>query len=185
MGLPVHTIDATANYFEFPEVASRLYQFAPDARLILLLRNPVDRAFSHYKMAVKYGFEHLSFEEALAVEVERIEMGKKWPHNYAYQRLAYRAKGEYSRLLKPWLEVFPTSQLLIVRSEDLFQEPKSTYTQILSFLQLEAMDATEFSKANVGQEGVIQPATRNQLQEHYKPFNAELEQLLGRSIHWD
>ena len=67
------TGEATPSYFIDPFVPKRIFSVLPDIKLILLLRNPIDRSFSHYKHSFKDGFENLSFENAIAAEEKRLE----------------------------------------------------------------------------------------------------------------
>ena len=181
---PTYSIDATANYFEFPESAKRIYEYNSEAKIILLLRNPVERAYSHYKMAASYGFEKLPFVEALDLEEKRIAYGSSWKHNYIYQRLAYRAKGEYSRLIKPWLQIFPKEQLLIVQSERVFEAPQPFYEQVSKFLEIEKFEGELGEAKNKRAYEAMDADVVKQLREHYAPFNAELETMLGQNMNW-
>ena len=104
-------------------------ELVPDARLVVLVRNPVDRALSHYQHEVALGREPLSFEDALAAEDERLRGEEErlladpryfsrewWSHTY-------QARGRYAEQLERWLAVFPQEQLLIVPSDDLADDP--------------------------------------------------------------
>ena len=178
------SIDATANTFESENAAQRVKQLLPEAKVIIILRNPVDRAFSHFHMAVKLGFEKTSFEHALSLEEKRISEGKHLVHNYFYQRLAYRTKGIYADQLQPWLNHFPSHQLLVLQGELLFHEPKNTYESIQRFLGLEINFPQRFEARNQGETGAMNADIRKDLEAFYRPHNEKLYKLINKTYDW-
>ena len=181
------TYDSTPNYFDVPEAAKRIFDFNPNAKVILLLRNPIDRAWSNYQMAKRFGFETLSFEEALAAEDERLELAKTiHQHNYIYQRLTYKKRGIYINSLKTWTNTFPKEKLLILNSELLFNDTKNTFNQIVNFLELEPNNNIDFKPVNQGNyTEQMAPATREKLHEFYKPYNQQLFDFLKVDYGWE
>ncbi|MCW3086369.1 MAG: sulfotransferase domain protein [Bacteroidetes bacterium] len=177
------TYDATANYFEEIKAAERIKKFNPDAKVIVVLRNPVDRAWSHYKMAVKYGFEKNTFRDALDEEAERI-LSNTAEHNFAFQRLGYRSKGEYLRFLPAWMNAFGNN-VLVVFFEELFSDSIAPLQQIHDFLKLKtAPDLDKLKQLNKGSEDQLNAADRDLLNAHYKQFNNELALYLKRDLPW-
>lgn len=185
------TLDATPNYFEAPGAAEKLQRDFPEAKIILLLRNPVDRAWSSYQMAKRFGFETLSFEEALALEDERLAAEEKKiaqhpHHNYVYQRLTYRKRGIYIHYIGEWLRRFPTENLLILKSEDLFSHPKATYDRVTDFLKLKRFNDVAFENHNPGHYSTgMNAPTRASLADFYKPYNKQLYRLLNVDYGWN
>lgn len=178
------SIDATANYFEFPETAARIKSVIPQAKIIVLLRNPVHRAYSHYRMSVKLGFEKADFYTALLQEMDRIQWGeKKGGHNFAYQRLGYASKGKYAFLLKDWINHFG-SQLLIVCSEELFLSPGEIMEKITRHLGISYIKEIKFEHENAGTESEIPDQAKDFLQRFFLEHNQELRQLLNRDFPW-
>jgi hypothetical protein len=122
------TVDATPYYMVHPPVPSRAAELLPDVKLIAVLRNPIDRALSHYQHEVRGGREPLSFEEALAREPERLkgeeERLRDEPNYYSWNhhRYSYVHRGLYLQQLRRWVEHFPRSQLLVLQSEQLFRD---------------------------------------------------------------
>lgn len=181
-------IDGTANYLESPEAPSRLKSIYPDARIIVMLRDPVERAFSHYKMAVGYGFEHLTFEEALDQEQARLNYDTEivipeHGHGYLHQRLAYRSKGQYVEQLRWWLDQFQEDQMMIIQSESFFRDPMKYAEPLSEFLQIGALSFSG-KWANKGIDGEMKDETREQLIQHYRPYNQQLFELLGTEYDW-
>src|SRR6188508_2786047 len=117
--------EATPYYMFHPAVPARVAAALPDVRLIAILRDPVERAWSHYRHEIDLGYETLSFEDALACEDDRIageeERLRADPSavSFAHQHHSYAARGRYLEQLERWWEVFPRERLLVIRSEDL------------------------------------------------------------------
>jgi hypothetical protein len=182
--------ESTPYYLFHPEVPSRVAASLPDVRLIALLRNPVDRAYSHYQHRHRAGYEKLTFEEALAAEDKRLAGGdellltderyRKHHYNHAYFR-----RGLYAEQLERWLALFPREQLLVLRSEDFFAQPLETYAEALDFIGVRPWQPKRFRHRNKASYARIDPALRAELEERYAEPNARLAELLGRDFGWD
>jgi hypothetical protein len=173
--------ESTANYLFHEEQATRAATLAPDARAVVLLRDPVERAWSHWRERTRRGLETLSFEDALAVEDERL---RTLPSNER-ANVAYRGQGRYADLLPAWQEAFG-DRLLVVFAEELFADPVATYARVLAFLGLEPFDLASYEAWNRHPSpDRVDPATRASLAAFYAPFDARLADLLGRALPWD
>ena len=186
------TGEATPSYLVHPRAPQRVAALIPDVKLITLLRNPVDRAFSLYQHRVDQGLEQLSFEQAIEAEEERIQGEADRIRNderYASDRFhlySYLYGGIYADLLKEWLGFFPRERLLILRSEDLFSSPHDCYQTVLRFLGLpEVWEPHWYDAINAGgYEEPMNPATRRELETYFKPHNEQLSSLLGVPFDW-
>ena len=153
-GKRVVTGEATTYYLAHPAVPRRVAEMLPDARLVAIIRNPVDRAYSHYQLSVRGGWETLSFEEALAAEPGRIagEEGRLLEdpayagHSHRYH--SYRTRGLYLEQLERWWAVFAADRLLVLRSEDMFADPAGVYGELTGFLGLEPDERRTFDSRN-------------------------------------
>jgi hypothetical protein len=189
--------EATPYYMFHPAVPARAAATLPDVRLIALLRDPVERAYSHYQMMSRTGREKLSFEEALAAEPERLEgveealmgetemllpSGHRAHHQHRHR--AYFARGLYADQLGRWLEHFEREQLLVVPTEDLLARPAETYGDVLGFLGLSDWQLDSFPEHNKKPYSAIDPEVRARLEERYAEPNARLVELLGRDFEW-
>ncbi|MFN8323586.1 MAG: sulfotransferase [Chitinophagales bacterium] len=189
-GVDSITFDGTPNYFDAPEAPEKLYSDFPNAKVILLLRNPIDRAYSNYQMACRFGFEKLSFERALELEDKRLEEESKYVadcpyHSYVYQRLTYRKRGVYIRYIKSWMNLFKDN-LLVLKSEQLFLQPEITFKLITNFLNLHGSYEIRFDIFNKGSyEAKMKSSTRKILSDFYKPYNEELYDFLNVNYEWD
>jgi hypothetical protein len=188
-GKLVLTLDASTNTIDSKEAASRILKDNPNAKMIFILRNPAERAYSQYKMSVKFGWELTDFEKALELEDKRIEDGKKHPlcnpkHNYAYQRLGYRSRGMYVEHLEHWFKEFPKENILVLCSEDFFSNPTPVFNSICTFLGIETDMDIHFGKMNEGSFEKINPKAHQYLTEFYRPHNEALYKLLGKRFDW-
>ena len=169
----------------------RMSKIIPKVKLILLLRNPIDRAYSHYNMQKRNNYEKLSFEDAIKLEKERIKDERQkeiLDENFVGINLrdfSYLSRGEYDLQLETWLKYFPRNQLLIIRTEDLENDHQKTMNIIFEFLELPKYEIKNFQKANVGEYNKMNPNTRKFLVEYFKPHNANLSKLLGMDFSWD
>lgn len=118
-------------YLYFPYVASRIHEFCERARLLFLFRNPIDRAYSHYLMSVRRGFEKIPFEEAISFEERRLAESY-WNKVH----FSYVDRGFYSRQLKKYIGLFPMDQCLFVLTEDLKENLQRVMDEIADFLEV-------------------------------------------------
>ena len=182
--------EASPSYLFHPLAPGRVRALVPDARLVAVLRNPVDRAYSHYQHEVSLGREPLSFEAALAAEEERTrgEVERLVAHPRAFSPAwwdhTYVSRGLYAEQLERWLAVFPREQLLILSSDDLSDRPEETYREILAFLGAPAHSLPEYPRVFEREYGPMNPETRTMLEQTFAEPNRRLEALLGRPLGW-
>lgn len=174
--------EKSADYLSHPETPERISKLVPGARFIVLLRNPVDRAWSHYRWAVTMGREHEPFTDALRFQLARGDS----------LHSGYLQRGCYVDQLKRWLNFFPLDRFLIIESETLFSQPDTTCSEVLRFLQLRGCCGTEVVRLKrLGRHGKVKAErqmkldTRRWLDNYYRPYNKQLEDLLGRKFRWD
>jgi hypothetical protein len=164
------TGEATPYYMFDPPVAERMAEVVPQARLIALLRNPVDRAYSHYQMQVKRGTEPRSFEEAIE------------------QHSSYVSRGIYVDQLLRWFEFFSKEQMLILKSEEFFERPVETLKVVLTFLGLSDWqpEASELQQRRYTgtYRQKMDPSTRRRLEAYFEPYNQRLYECLDVDFGW-
>jgi hypothetical protein len=189
-GRTAATGEASPSYLFHPACAARIHRALPTAKLIVLLRNPVDRAYSHYQHVRRRGWEPMDFEAALDAEPDRLaaearaRSAETLFQGTAHRRFSYSARGLYADQLARYLEYFPRSSLLVVESESYAREPARIYSEVLDFLGLEPCELARHDKLH-GFEYEAQPArTRNRLLEYFAPHNERLFALLGRRYDW-
>jgi hypothetical protein len=189
---PVTTVSGEASgYLFYPHAPERITREAPDAKLIALLRNPIDRAVSHYHHEVRLGFETLSLRDALQREPERLrgETARvlRDPEYFSFARnhYSYLARGFYADQLPWWWEHFPREQLLVIQSEAFYRDPVTTLRRVTEFLELEDWQPEPYRGHKSYGYGRLAPETRQKLADHFREANQRLFQLLGTDYDWD
>jgi hypothetical protein len=187
------TGESSPYYMFHPLAVERLASTLPDAKLILLLRNPVDRAYSHYLHERRLGTEPLSFEEAIAREderldgeVEKIRSNRNY-HSVNHQRYSYVARGRYADQLRNIFAFFPESQVLVLKSEDLYADPSATYGKVLDFLGLRGWDLEGYPQhyASNSSRAEMPKTLRRRLLDYFRPHNQELARYLNLELAWN
>ncbi len=130
------TGECTPLYMFSEGAAQRISGLFPDMRLIFILRNPVDRAYSNYWHQVRGGREALTFAEGLEREEERISKGALARRTYAYLN-----KGFYYRQLRRFADCFPMDKVLVLKFEDLKRSPQKTLNAVYGFLGVAPREA--------------------------------------------
>ena len=184
------TGEASPYYLAHPATPARVKAFAPDLKLIVMLRDPISRAFSHYNHQVRQGRETLSFEDALNAEAERLgdehEKMLADPTYYSYNHwlYSYVDRGRYADQLEHWFKFFPRKQFLFIDSSDFFANPRNAYNEAVSFLDMRPAELESAPKKNAGQYDGMSESAKNFLQETFVSPNQKLEGLLGRTFSW-
>ena len=168
----------------------------PQVKLVVLLRNPIDRAYSHYYHEVAGGHEKLpTFEEAIDREEERTtkeaeELARNEHYvSYKHRHFSYLSRGIYVDQLKVWMDLFPREQFLILKSEDFYADPGAGLRQTLEFLNVPVLglkaEKDAYEQLNTTKPPKMKPATRARLRAFFEPHNARLSSYLGVDFGWD
>ena len=184
--------EASPTYLFYPMVPSRMNEVLPDVKLVVILRNPIDRAYSQYHFNVRYNNETLSFEKAIELEEERCagerERLIKDPSykSVRYRRYSYLARGIYADQLEDWFKHYSKKQFLILATEDFRKNSQQTLDQVFNFLGLSTFQVENLTDKNVGNyKERMNEDTRKFLIEYFKPHNERLYKLLQHNFDWD
>jgi hypothetical protein len=188
------TGEASPYYLFHPHAPKRASAVVPDAKLIVLLRNPVDRAYSHYQHQVERvkggARETLTFEEAIEAE-ERVlpgEVSKMLQDEYyessSHRTRSYLSRGIYIDQLLVWSSFFQRKQMFILKSEDLFYDTTKPLQGLLDFLDIAHWAPEKYAIPNKREYTGVSPLTRQRLDEYYKPHNQRLYEYLGVNLGW-
>ena len=186
------TGEASPYYVFHPHGPDRVRAAVPNVRLILMLRDPVVRAFSQYQQEYARGFEDAeTFEEALDLEPGRLAgerermLADPGYDSPALQHHAYVARGEYAPQLEAWRARFDPAQIHVIVAEEFFADPAAAYRGVLDFLGL-PMPARppQFKAFNARPAGGMAVETRERLAAGFAEPNRRLEELLGRQLAW-
>ena len=185
------TGEATPYYIFHPAAPERVAKVLPNVKLIVLLRNPVDRAYSHYNHMLRVGREPLPFEEAIAREAERLDgeaekiIADPRYSTFKHLHYSYLARGRYIEQLEKWFALFPREQMLILPSEELYTSPATAYRKAVEFLGLSAWEPDDFSVYKQGAYEQMPVAVRQHLVDYYRPYNQRLYDCLNMTFEWD
>jgi hypothetical protein len=183
--------ESTPSYLFHPAVPARIAETLSTVRLIALLRDPIERAYSHYQLMRRKGLEDLPFEEALAAEEERLAgeeeriLADPRYGSHHYRHHSYVLRGLYAEQLERWFAHFPRERMLIIRAEDFFADPAGIYAEVLRFLGLRPWELSTYVRRNRASYAPIDPELRARLEERFAEPNARLARLLGSSFSWE
>jgi hypothetical protein len=199
-GRGLKTFEATPDYLFDPRAPQRTAALLPDAKCIVMLRDPVERTYSHYHHNVRLGQEDLTFREAIAAEDDRLahDIGvlqqtpaRQDPADRVlnFRRFSYVSRGEYADQISRWLDHYPRDQFLFLMADDLFSHPQETLHRILEFVDLPLWAPPEFRNYSYASSAAsanpaIPDDLRLELHDHFKPYDERLANLLDVSIAW-
>jgi len=170
--------ESTPIYMYWHDAPARMCQYNPELKIIIVLRNPVDRAFSHWNMERGRGREKLSFWDAILKEQERCRGALPFQHRV----FSYIDRGFYTEQLKRIWNFFPRNQTLILRNEDLNKSLQDTLRHVSGFLGID--DFGDIEAETVHARPYVSKMTvqeRDQLNRIFYCEIKELEKILG----WD
>ena len=183
--------EASPYYLHHPHAPRRAREVAPGARLIVLLRNPIERAYSHYKERVRNGSEPLNFQEAVAAEPERLageaERMRDDPAyvSFAHEHQSYVSQGIYLPQVQAWVSQYREDQFCVIRSEDMFADPVAVYRRVLGFLNLPLWEPPTFRRFNFHPSDSMPGSVREELTAFFAPHNRRLAEFLRMDLGWD
>ncbi|WP_121255785.1 sulfotransferase family protein [Nocardioides ferulae] len=183
-------VEASPLYLFDPRVPARVAAALPQVRVVVLLRDPVHRAFSHYRERVKNGVEGLSFADALAAEPGRLggELARM-AEDPAYSSrprdwYSYRARGEYADQLRGWFEALGRDRVLVLRSEDLYADPAAVLARVQEFAGLDPAPPAPGKRNRSDGDERIDPDSAARLRSWFAPHNQRLAELLDEEVWW-
>ncbi|HAQ70446.1 MAG TPA: sulfotransferase [Flavobacteriales bacterium] len=184
--LPNHLAvgEISTSYLFGVEVPRRIWEFNPEMKLICILRNPTDRAFSNYWHSRKNGFEELSFKEALIESESRTKLLRQELQEIA--PFAYLGRSQYAEQLQRYLNYFPSNQILVLIFEEFILEPKKGLKEIFSFLGVDEEYEVSVSGKNINASRPINesidPELRIELNTSFESTIKKVEDFIGRPL---
>ena len=174
--------EITPYYLFHPLAAERIAALLPNVKLIVLLRDPVERALSQYFHSKRLGLEPLDLEQALAAESKRLADAeaalKRGEAHQSHQHHSYLSRSRYEQQISLFERLFPSEQLLVLRSEDLFEKPQEIWEKLLLFLELDTyplpMSISRY--AGGGEAAAVAPGLRQLLRQRLEPTVRWLDQ---------
>jgi hypothetical protein len=190
-GAALLTGEASPYYLFHPSVPARVATQLPGVKLIVLLRDPVQRAYSHYQHEVARGFETLGFEEAIEREPERLTgeaerlLADPLATSFSHQHHSYLARGFYAEQLTAWWAHVPAEQMLVLSSERFFADPAAAFRRVLDFLGLPPFTPSAYERHNAHTYGRMGQGVRQRLAAYFREPNRRLYAALGSDLGWD
>ncbi|GAA4224932.1 sulfotransferase [Actinomadura meridiana] len=182
--------ESAGYYMHHPLAPERIARDLPGVKLIVLLRDPVIRAYSAHKHELARGFETEEFERALDLEPERIageiEKIRADPAyvSHSHRHHSYLDRGQYADQIEHLFELFGRDRVLVRYAEDFFSEPEPCYDSILEFLGLPQWRPPSFERHNARPGSPLPDHLLRRLSEHYAPWDDKLAALLGAEPAW-
>jgi hypothetical protein len=188
------TGEASPSYLFYHKAPERIVQYIPKAKFIILLRNPIDRAYSQYQHQNNTNktkaYDPLPFHRAIQKDIKRFENKyylKSKKFNYIYKYFSYVSRGIYSTQIQRWLDYFPREKFLFIKSNDLFNNTEDELNKVFDFLGLKFKNKTNFNfkKYNKNNYNEMSKETRKLLRKFYKPYNENLSKIIDMEIDWE
>ena len=184
------TFEATPNYLASFDAPNRMQSVIPDVKLVVLLRDPVERAHSSWKLRAYEGSDGRPFGEAIEAELAGVTMTYDDVDEERKRKVArsmrwsYMEKSRYVEHLTRWFECFDRDQFLILESEALFTNPSEGLSGIETFLGIEHDPTIALPRTNDTASSPIEPSLLQDLREYFAPYNERLRTLTGASFTW-
>jgi len=184
------TFDASGYYMFHPLAAERIGHDLPNVRVVVLVRDPIERAYSAYRHEFARGFENESFERALELEDARVQpelermVADPSYQSDSYRHHAYRRRGQYDEQLRRLADAVGREQLLVVESELFFTRPEVEYQRIIQFLGLRPHVPARFDRWNARPGAEISADAKRFLVDAFRDHDEGLTEYLGHAPTW-
>jgi len=189
-GLPAVTAEATPSYMWHPLAARRIAEDLPAVRLVVLIRDPVLRAYSEHAHSVSMGWETEQFERAMELEDERMsgemerlvaEPGYRSVHHACH---AYVTRGRYVEQLERLEALFGRDRIHVIDSDALFLDPAPALDGLTEFLGLQTWQPPSLKNLNARPRSRLSASLQSRLADDFAPYDARLATWLGWTPSW-
>ena len=181
--------DVTTTYMEEESTANNVYQIKPNMKIIVILRNPVDRAYSQYHLSVRQTAERRSFEDVVEENMNRLNKESHERHEtkpkFSAEEDNYLKKGLYAQQLRHWLNIFPMESMLILSTEEFESNQQAIYNKIFEFLNISQFEVKNTEKMEKGNYPQMKSETRSLLLDYFRSHNNELFKLVNKKFDWE
>jgi hypothetical protein len=182
--------EVSPSYFQSPWCIKNMHETIPNPKLILVLRNPVDRTYSHYQHSTRRGIKtKIPFRDLLNRDLETYERIKNEDNgiiNKEFLWNSYIGPSIYAKLIKEWLKYFSLDQLLIFSTEELKKNHRDVFSRIHDFLNIKDEEIDTVTKHNTGGDYTpLDSDLRQKLINFFKPHNEELFNIINQKFDWD
>jgi hypothetical protein len=188
-GVAPVAFEATPYYIFHPLAPERIHRDLPGIKLLVMLRNPVERAYSAHALRVGRGYETEPFERALELEDSRLAgeaerlVAKPGYVSFNHRHFAYRTRGQYAEQLERLEQVFGRDRIHVIDSGDFFADPGQVYDQVLDFLGLPQYRPA-FERPSTRSRPPMPDTVRTALEDYFRPHDERLAAWLGHEPSW-
>lgn len=185
---PVLTGESSPSYLSHPSAPARVARGVPEARLLVLLRDPAARAASHWAWCLRQCGETRSFREAVEAELgpPGDTAGLRIPTDKRPNDALVVRRGLYQPQLERWQTHVPRDHMMIIQSERWFRDPPGVMAEVCDFLHLPSQETLPRVMRNRNKpHEPFDPEVLARLREFYRPHNEELAEYLGMDFDWD
>lgn len=183
-----HVLEASPSYLPTPSALRKMHTVLPNARVIVILRDPVSRAFSHYQHKKTRHLEPRSFAEAVEEEIRTNAFPAQWGvalRDGAKPMLGYVTRGYYALQLEMLNKMYRRNRILVIDSANLFADTAATCNRVFDYMGLEDFDVEPSKVYNRGYyQETIDPRVAERLREHYRPYDEMLTEFVGQPFGW-
>ncbi len=182
--------ESSPYYLWHPLSAERIAADLPGATIVVLVRDPVERAYSAYTHELARGYETEDFETALKLEDERLDGAEDRiradpaTENHSHRHHAYVRRGQYAEQLERLAGHVGRENVIVIDSHDFFADPAPAYGRVLDQLALPGWPEVVFDQHNARSRLPLDEATRRRLRDHFEPHDRRLEPWLGATPSW-
>lgn len=190
IGTEALAFESSPYYMFHPLAGQRIAADLPAVKLLVLLRDPVERAYSAHAHEIARGYETEPFEAALDLETSRLQgqvermIDDPRFDSHTHQHNAYVTRGQYIDQLERLERLVGRKRIHVVDSQDFFETPASTYRGVLAFLGLPETQSPVFEQHNARPRSRLPEAVRARLKAHYEPYDERLARWLGTTPSW-
>lgn len=186
--------EASPGYLFHPHAIRRIAHDLPSAKLVVLLRDPVRRAFSQYQHESRLGFEQAAtFEEALALEPDRLAgelermQADEWYVSHSHRHFSYVARGLYLEQVQRCHQLVGRERVLVLRSEDLYQRSGDVLPRVFDYLGLDPPESIQAGSNDMAAASTsrLDKRTEAGLRDFFRPHNERLYEYLGWEEVWE
>ena len=184
------TYDVTPFYIYNKISVERIFKAFPNSKIIAVLRNPIDRAYSHYHLSKRAGVVTKSFDDVVKEDMKKIKLYEGTNEkltDYYFKDVgqnSYLARGFYAEQLKSWFKIFNKNNILIISSENLATKTQNTLDIIFKFLNLEPEKISNLEKVNVAKYPPMSDNIRKELVDYFSKHNENLFNLINLKFDW-
>ena len=184
------TFETSGYYLFHPLVPERIARDLPGVRVVVMVREPVERAYSAHRHELARGFETEEFEQAVALEEERLAgeveriVADPTYESFHHRHHGYLARSRYSEQVEHFIDALGPDRVYVVDADAFFIDPDAEFDRLRAWLGLPEWKPEKVEQWNARPRSPMDPALRERLERHFEPYDARLAEQMGRTPSW-